>query len=305
MSTNTYEIEHPARFYIKYLFSQRRYRAHEIVGLLAKQNMPVPQEAALAGLFEESLIRAQASLVFPPGYDPTNFKKHRPTAEWLNKHRIYDMWAQEPGVVYATDILDMPSVRRTLEILLLGPLAIGDIAKRMCDVHGLDPVVMNVSTVRYFAHYYWNTECVPSTKMPEVLRSMQGKESEDYFAVYNAPRSQVGASMSVYIATRGGSGVPQEAEMFKYIRDCSFMEYIKTVATRYPGMGKASAMQSLVAIITSSQEQVDMRRGGTAELMDHLRRMETRYDERKLTTASDLPLHTLAENNKREQEDAS
>lgn len=298
------DIEHPARYYIYYLFSQRRYRAHEVVAFLRRQNMPVPQEEGLLQIFIETLAKVQAELVFPPNFDPTRCKTHEPTAQWLREHRIYDMWAGEPNVMFAFDILDMPAIRRSLEIMLLGPLALPAIARRLADVHGLDPDVLNVGTVRYFAHYFWNMECVSAIKQPVILRQMQG-DSEDYFAVYNAPRSQIGASMSLYIATRGGSGVPKEAEMFKYMRDCSFMEFIKTAATRYPGMGKATAMQALMTCVISTQEQVDMRRGGSAELLDHMRRLQTRYDERKLTTVSDLPLHLLAEDNKREMEEGS
>jgi hypothetical protein len=298
------ELEHPARYYVYYLFSQRRFRAHEVIAMLHRQNMPVPQEESKYALFQENLTRLQSGLIFPPNFDPTRCKTHAPTAEWLRKHRIYDMWAGEPNVMYAFDLLDMPALRRSLEIMLLGPLALPDVARRLCAVHGVDPTVLNVGSIRYFQHYFWNMECVPSVRQPEILRQVQG-DSEDYFAVYNAPRSQVGASMSLYIATRGGSGVPKEAEMFKYMRDCSFMEFIKTAATRYPGMNKATAMQALLSSVIAAQEQVDMRRGGSAELMDHLRRLETRYDERQLTAAADLPLHTLAENNKREMEDAS
>jgi hypothetical protein len=299
------ELEHPARYYVYYLFSQRRYRTHEIIAMLRRQNMPVPAEEAKYAIFEDTLKRLQSALVFPPNFDPTRYNAHAPTAEWLRKYRIYDMWAREPNVTYAFDILDIPSVRRSLEIMLLGPLSLPDIARRLSAVHGIDPSILNVGTVRYYAHYFWNMECVPLPKQPEILRQMQGVDNEDYFAAYNSPRSQVGASMSLYIATRGGSGVPKEAEMFKYMRDCSFMEFIKTVATRYPGMNKATAMQALLSSVIAAQEQVDMRRGGSAELMDHLRRLETRYDERSLTTAADLPLHTLAEDNKREMEESS
>ena len=93
--------------------------------------------------------------------------------------------------------------------------------------------------------------------------------------------------------------------MFRYVRDCCFMEFIKVAATKYPGMGKSTAMQQLVASLISAQEQVDMRRGGSAELLDELRRMETRYDSRRLTTAEELPLHSLPAAAGREKENAS
>jgi hypothetical protein len=222
---------------------------------------------------------------------------------WLREHRIYDIWADEPEVICAIDLLDQPSIRRELEIMLLGPLQYSDIATRLVDLHGLDPSVMNTGTVRYYAHYFWNVDTVSAQKWPKVIASIPA--SEDYNAVFSAPRSQVGAAMSVYIATRGGSGIPREQVMFRYVRDCCFMEFIKVASTRSPGMSKSTAMQNLVTSLIAAQEQVDMRRGGSAELLDELRRMEQRYDDRRLTAAAELPLHHLPSELEREKENAS
>lgn len=295
-------LEHPARYYIFYLLSKKRYRWREILAQLVQQNMPVPLDEAGLTAFSESLARAQQEITFPANYRPED-PTHVPTMKWLREHRIFDIWMQEPEVTYAFDILDQPSLRRELEIMLLGPLRFGDIAQRLASLHGLDPATMNVATVRYFAHYFWNVDCVPAEKWPAVISSRPA--SEDYYAVYTAPRSQVGAAMSVYIATRGGSGIPREQVMFRYVRDTCFMEFIKVAATKAPGMGKATAMQNLVSSLISAQEQVDMRRGGSAELIDELRRMEQRYDERRLTAAVDLPLHYLPAEAEREKENAS
>jgi hypothetical protein len=56
----------------------------------------------------------------------------------------------------------------------------------------------------------------------------------------------------------------------------------------------------LVNSLIAAQEQVDIRRGGSAELLDELRKMEQRYDERSLTSAEELPLHYLVEDSEKE-----
>lgn len=289
------ELGHPARYFIFYLLSKRQYTCAGVIAQLMKQNMPLPSDEKDLERFTSSIRDAQKSMVFPPNFDPRDLK-HVPSMMWLRQHRIYDIWAGEPEVTYAIDLLDQPSIRRELEVMLLGPLKFADIATRLADLHGLDSSVMNVSTVRYYAHYFWNTEALSMQQWPKMLKNIP--ESEDYFAVFSAPRSQVGAAMSVYVATRGGSGIPKEHVMFRYLRDCCFMEFIKVAATRSPGMGKATAMQQLVSSLIAAQEQVDMRRGGSAELLDELRRMETRYDDRRLTTAEELPLHRLGDGQK-------
>lgn len=298
---NYRRLEHPARYYIFFLFAQRRYKTKEVLSLLFRQGMPLPRDQKEFDAFAADLDRVQAEMKFPPGFTLNNLA-HIPTADWLRDHRIYDMAAREPHVMYAVDILDQPSLRRELEIMLLGPLDYGDIAKRLVTLHGLDPTVMNRATVKYYAHYFWNSEALSMQRWPALLQSLPF--SEDYFSVFMAPKSQVGAAMSVYVATRGGSGIPKEQTMFRYVRDTCFMEFIKVAATRYPGMQKAMAMQGLVNSLISAQEQVDMRRGGSAELLDEIRRMETKFDERRLTQAEELPLYHLAAENK-EKEEAS
>lgn len=299
---NYLRIEHPARYYILWLFAQRRYRATDVLSQLIRQGMPVPRDTKEFDAFKEELERCQREMAFPPGFDPGNLG-HIPTAEWMRKHRVYDIAVREPHVMFAVDVLDQPSIRREMEIMLLGPLTFPDIAKRLCQHHGLDHQVMNGATVKYYSHYFWNVEALSMQKWPALLQTMPF--SEDYFSVYLAPKSQIGAAMSVYIATRGGSGVPKEATMFRYMRDTCFMEFIKVSSQRFPGMQKTVAMQGLVNAMISAQEQVDMRRGGSAELLDELRRLETRFDEKKLTVAEELPLYSLAVENKKEKENAS
>lgn len=295
-------IEHPARYYILYLLSQRRFHPQEIISDLLRQNMPVPQDEKRLSVFTQSIALAQQSLAFPPNYRPYDLT-HRPTVEWLNKMRILDLWAREPHAMFATDLLDQPELRRELEVMLLGPLDFADIAKRLAILHRLDRDVMNVSTVRYFAHYYWNPEAVPSSKWPEYIGLIPS--NLDYEVAYKAPRNQVGAALSVYVATKGAGGVPKETVMFRVARDTCFMEFLQVSATRFPGMQKATAMQSLVNALIASQEQVDMRRGGSAELLDELRRMETRFDPKRLTNVEELPLHNLLAAENKDKENAS
>lgn len=299
---NYLRLEHPARYYIFFLFAQRRYKANDVLAQLIRQNMPVPRDKKELDAFIESLEQTHKEMIFPAGFSPTNMK-HVASAMWMREHRIYDMAAREPHVTYAIDILDQPSIRRELEIMLLGPLAFEDIARRLVLLHGLDSEVMNVATVRYYAHYFWNIETVSMQRWPALLNSIP--ESQDYYAVFQAPKSQVGAAMSVFVATKGGSGVPKEQVMFRYARDTLFMEFIKVSATRFPGMQKSMSMQALVNSLIATQEQVDMRRGGSAELIDEMRRLETRFDDKKMTHAEELPLYTLAAENKKEKENAS
>jgi len=286
-------IEHQARYYILFLISQQRYTHSEILGLLVQQNIPVPTDDKEFEALRKEIIQAQRGLVPPPRYSPHNLS-HVPTASWLRELKVYDWWAHESAVYFAVDVLDQPSLRREMEILLLGPLRYGEIATRLRTLHELPEEAMNLSVVRYFAHYFWNVEALPAHRWKTLLAELPGG-GEDYRSVREAPRSSVGAAMSLFIATQGGSGVPKESIIFRYIRDACFMEFIKLTTAQIPGVAKSNAMSSLVSSLVAAQDQVDMRRGGSAELMDELGRLTARYDNRPLTMAAELPLHILPE----------
>lgn len=284
------EIDHPARHYILYLLSRRQYRVREIVVQLIQEGFPMPGPEHEFLALQRQIQVVQSELRFPPNYSPRD-PSHRPTAEWLQKHRIYDMWMMGPDIVTSLDVLDTPSLRREVEIMLLGPLNYIDIAKRLATLHSAEAGSMTAATIRNYAHYFWDVEALTPQKWPDFLYNMPS--GDDYIAVYTSPRSTVGAALSLYVATRGASGIPKEQIMFRHARDSCFMEFLKVSSMRHPGMNKATAMQSLVTSLIQTQEQVDMRRGGSSELLDELRRMETRFDPNKLTSVEELPLHFI------------
>lgn len=281
-------IQHPARHYILYLLSRRQYQVRDIIIHLIGENFPMPQMEHDLESLHRQIQKVQDGLRFPVNYDPTNLK-HRPTVEFLRDHRIYDMWARGSDIMCAFDILDTPSLRREVEVMLLGPLRYIDIAKRIQELHNFEMAHMNVATIRAYMHYFWDPEGMPHTKWQDFLDSI----NHDYVVAYKAPRSSVGAALSIYLATRGGAGVPKEQLMFRHVRDTCFAEFLKISSLRYPGVQKATSMQGLVQSLIASQEQVDMRRGGSSEVLEELRRLETTYDQRPLTQAAELPLHYI------------
>lgn len=286
-------IEHPARHYILYLLSRRQYQVRDIFIRLMEQNFAMPEMEHEVLSLHRQIEKVRDELIFPPGYDPTDLS-HRGTAEFLRKHRIYDMWAMGPDIVSALDVLDTPSLRREVEIMLLGPLRYGDIAKRLLEFHGFELSQMNMSTIRAYAHYFWDIEGMPHTRWHDFLDNI--KTGADYLVAYKAPRSQVGAALSIYLATRGGVGTPKEQIMFRHVRDNCFAEFLKVSSLRFPGMQKSASMQGLVSALIQAQEQVDMRRGGSSEVLEELRRLESRFDDRPLTSAAELPLHYVPAN---------
>lgn len=195
----------------------------------------------------------------------------------------------------AYDYLLDPQVSRMLMVLLLGPISYSAIAHRVGKHFGLDHMVMNPKVVRFFAHYFWNHDLLNTAKWRVLLRDWMLYDTTDMTMAVSAPRSNVGAALTICMADQGVSESLKEVVAYRYVRDAAFMEFAKATTSLYTGMNKSIAMSTLVDAMVKGQEQLDQRRGGSAELLEELRRIEATYDASKLTTIKELPLERLPE----------
>lgn len=306
-------LRHPARYYIYYLFSKRTVDSNTIVQTLDDLDLLVPPKdhpdwKEDHKLFVAEIKAAQLALstTFPANYNPHDLK-HKPTVEFLRRHQILDMWSRDKFVAGASEILIDPHLRRMVEVMLLGPLDATSIAKRVRDRFELDEVQMNARVIQSYAHYYWDHRAMNREQWKYVLNwraaknqkrisngektfLVGGEDVTDLQLALGAPRTSAGAALTIYAAT-GSSESLKESTMFRTLRDFSLIEFMKTYITmQRSGIQKAQAMQQLMSQIVSAQEQLDMRRGASAELMEEFQKIETDYDRGKLATVHQLPV---------------
>jgi hypothetical protein len=151
---------------------------------------------------------------------------------------------------------------------------------------------MNTRVVKAYSHYFWNYDDLNREEWLRILGTWGTPEvTADLQTSLLSPRSSSGAALSLWLADGGAGESLRDTTMFTLMRDISFMHFMKIAFDgRYVGESKSKAMYGFVQSMIASQEQLDMRRGGSAELLDELRRFETSYDTSRLTTISDLPL---------------
>lgn len=309
-------LKHPSRHFIYFLISRRSMTPEQIIAQLMELGLPVPTGGSSAqkltprlknpdnkkkpepdrspfGRFIEHIREAQRTARFPPGFNPRNKERHTPTLMWLKEHRILDMWGQDRGVRAAYDYLLDPQISRMLMILLLGPISFSAIADRVSKQFGLDHLSMNPRVVRFFSHYFWNHEMLNTAEWRVILRDWMTYDTTDMDMAVSAPRSSVGAALAICMADQGVSESLKEVVTYRHVRDSAFMEYAKAVTTLNTGVNKALTMNQLVDAMVKGQDQLDQRRGGSAELLEELRRIEATYDASKLTSIKELPLDRL------------
>jgi hypothetical protein len=251
-----------------------------------------PREVATFDRFIDELRMAQQQLTFPPGYNPLD-KDHAPTQQFLQRLGIQDFWKQDASTMAAFEYLREPHMCRMLQTMLLGPLGFVAISRRLASKFQLPPSAMNPQIVRAFSHYFWNYDNLNKPEWEHLLWDWIPGDTWDLHMALRAPRSTVGAAMVLHTVDQGGSDSLKEVLMYRFLRDVNFMEIVKSAIGMPTGVGKAQAMMFHTQAMIQGQEQLDMRRGGSAELLEELRRIEATYDPRRLTTVQELPLHQL------------
>ncbi|RLA42207.1 MAG: hypothetical protein DRQ64_00020 [Gammaproteobacteria bacterium] len=303
-------LKHPSRHYILYLLTRRSMSAEVIAATLAEQGLPVPvhteqplklkekgkkrkpRRVDTYPEFIDHLRRVQRSLDFPPGFHPLR-KNHEPSQVFLKRLGVADFWRQDPFTMAAFEYLSDPHICRMLKTMLLGPLGLLAISRRLAEKFGLPATAMNPQVIRAFAHYFWDYDALDRAEWDRVLWDWVTGDTTDYHIALKSPRSSVGAAMVLHITDQGGSESLKEVLTYRFGRDANFMEIVRATIGMSTGVAKATTMMMHTQAMIQHQDQLDLRRGGSAELLEELRRIEATYDPRKLTTVKDLPLHQL------------
>lgn len=280
-------LRHPSRHYIYYLFSKRSLDVPAIILRLRELHLPVPTVEESLIDFTKNLYAERKRMRFPAGFDPRN--PNEGTTTFLKRWKIRGMWGPDRFVSGATDMLLEPTIRRMLEVMLLGPLSIADIAKRARNRFGLDQATMNTRVVQQFMHYYWDYGALSTEEWREMLYRWLSGYNNDMLMALNAPRTQAGAALTVSAADRGGSQSLNSVTMYSAIRDQGFRMFMSHALNDAPGLHRTQGALFALNIITQSEEELDKRRGGSAELLEELNKIETVYDHQPLISVTDLP----------------
>jgi len=280
-------LRHPSRRYIYYLFSKRTMDVATIIAHLEELRLPAPPDAETAEKFRDELLAERRRMRFPVQYDP--FVLNPETRAFLREWKIEGIWAKDDFVLHALDLLFEASIRRMIETMLLGPLAIPDIARRVRERFGLPERAMNTAVVRAYGHYFWDDSALTLDEWRWFAFHWTRGRCNDYITALSAPRTPAGAAMAISVADRGGGQSLSPVVMYSAMRDHGFNMFMQHALNDSPGLARTQAAMFALEIVTKSQEELDKRRGASAELLEELNKIETIYDSRKMTTVHELP----------------
>lgn len=282
-------ITHPARHYIYYLISKRNYRAADIINRLQELELALPEQTAfLEGLARE-ILAAQKKVVAPSGL--TRNLESREARGFFDTWRIGDFWRGTPEVKAARRLLtDNAEVKRTLEIMLLGPISPHDIAMRLQRRYGMTPKEVSAGIVRVYAHYFWNIGCLSRKKWISLINVWAGEEDRTaYLAALQAPRSSSGVTTTLMYAERTEDEI-DPINTYTTVRNLAFKQFMEVALTAHPRTSLLAKTQaSMLALQTmraAEEELVRLRGVSNNAFLEQLSRFEHKLDHALPVSAS-------------------
>lgn len=290
-------LRHPSKRYIHYLFSKRAYNLATVVDHLGSLLLPVPSDAKVLEQFVIDLGLERARMRVPANYDPTSRPMGDATRRFLEDWRIYDMWSGDPFVGRAVDCLFEPHIRRMMEVLLLGPFTMRSIARILQNRFDLTQEVMNPRVVAAYAHYFWDYDALSTPDWHGFTHGWIRGDITDYRVALLAPRNASGVATTLAVIDRGGEELNPVAR-YSTARDYGFKMFMEHALLQQPTLGRTQAAMFALQIMIQSEAELDKRRGGSAELLEELKKLEVVHDTSEIKTIHDLPVvkhHALPE----------
>lgn len=299
-------LRHPARHYIYYLLSRRSAKVKEIIEHLSEVQVPLPQDKQALVKLIQTLIAIQRNMRIPPGFDPLAKVMNPQTTAFLGKWKITSMWRRDPFVAKASDLLFEAHIRRSIEVMLLGPLSAQNIARKVCTRWSMPESALNPRVIREYGHYYWNYGSMNQAQWKDFLHSHYPRftENTDYALALSVPRTTEGAMLALSLSDRGADGM-SDTQMYSMMRNQTAVMFMQHALLERPSIQRAQSVLSMITSFKMATEELDKHRGASAELLDELRTMEPVYDRSIVATIHDIPIErpvpVLVEDNKKSE----
>jgi hypothetical protein len=285
-------INHPARNYIYYLLSTRRYTLTELLEQLLFLEVPLPPDRR--GIIEltRRIGKTAKEMVPPSDFNPTKALPNEATLKFLTDWGIRDAWGKSPYYTAAMECFKEHPIRRFIQICLIGPLRLEDIARYTKEHFDLRDDQMNLGIIRAFSHYFWNMGAVAREHLFTMVTRWMGNPTE-YRQALSAPPTSGGVMLTLRAA-----GLPvdmPEVAVYQTIKDAMLLKTLIHITTPNAKLGDTQAAILALQGSVVAGDRAALAQGASSELMKHLESISTRYDTRPNATLKELPIDIQGE----------
>jgi hypothetical protein len=254
----------PSEYFIKFLLSQQEHETGQILRVL--------EDFGLDGLNVAYIKQLESGMKpFPDPWDPT--EKDGPTKHYLKKHGIHDLWFPHQHVKEAYTILSSPQLRADVQQLLLSPLRVEEVTKRINKHHDIK---LTVEGIEAFRHYFWNKSLLSMGEWVEYLEE-RPLASESITMLRISP--DVAQSLVPWIA--GMSGPPANLNtgtVARRMRDIAFLKVLEI--ERSPAtLAHSKMMKNYADVIRGMEAEMRQSEVALRDVLKAFEKFRLRKDE--------------------------
>lgn len=298
-------IRHPARHYIYYLIAQRVYTVKAIIQQMEKASLPLPAYYDEDDELIVDITRARREMVFPKGFNPRASEIAPETESWLRAWGIRDIFAGSQFIGTASEILIEPPIRQLIEMLLLSPMSLPDIADRVCARFELPPQVLNARVLRAYSHYFWDPGALdPSQWLAFVRKYYSAGVAELYEAVLQSPRTKAGIGYVISLIDRDPQPI-DIADRYETASALAFSLLMQNALAVDRSPRRVYAAYTALTMMKMADEELSKYRGTSSDLLHELQQIRAVYDKKpplKITDATFIQRPILAATNEDKDE---
>lgn len=285
-------INHPARNYIYYLLSARRHTMTELIEHLLFLDVPLPPDRRGIVELTRRIGKTSKEMVPPSDFAPTKALPNSETMKFLTDWGIRDAWNKTAYYTAAMECFKNHPVRRFIQICLIGPLRLEDVAKYAQLHFDMRDDQMNLGVIRAIAHYFWNMGAVDREHLLRMVTRWMGNPTE-YRQALSAPPTSGGVVLTLRAA--GIPGDLPEVAIYETIKDAMLLKTLIHITTPNARLGDTQAAILALQGSVVAGDRASLAQGASTELMKHLESISTRYDTRPNATLKELPIDIQGE----------
>jgi hypothetical protein len=265
----------PCEYFIKFLLSQQEHEPNAILQILEDFNL------GTGGLGISYIKRLQRDMEpVPEPWDLTD--KDGPTREYLKKHKIHDLYFPHAHVQEAYGILSSAQLREDIEQLLLSPLRIEEVVKRINRHYNM---TMTIEGAEAYRHYFWNKSLLSMQEWMEVLEGTpMGSESITMLRV----SPDVAQSLVPWIA--GMAGPPKTLNtgtVARRMRDIAFLKVLEI--ERQPAtLAHSKMMKNYMDVVRGAEAEMRQSEVALKDVLKAFEKFRLRKDDNSVPSIEEV-----------------
>jgi len=263
-------LAHPAKYWAKFYITRRQHSYEQICNML--------RLFGLSGYTADDLETLELSMEFPEDFRPKDLR-HRDSVLFLRQEGVYEAWHRNAHMAQALQVLEHSRVRHTLEALILSPLTVAQVVRK---VHQKTGFSLTHRACELFEHYFWNKRLLSGVEWGKFIRT-RDDDSREWLSLAVNAKDAAGVQTLFW---KMGLGSMHQLEAYKIFSDFRNMAYgcAKQIEMDTPGREHAAALLGYARVAKIGQEGVESTADAVHDVVESFNAF--RLQQREINTPS-------------------